>query len=80
MKIKCLSFEELPDWVDENSLSDNGCGKELATYLIVDFEDGSEKFVFSDAMESEDARFYRDLNWIKDLVKLAFEKGKCGKI
>lgn len=58
-----LSYEDLPDWVDKKyGLSNNGCGKEDASYIVI--EDGDYKVCYSDAMEPEDASFGRDLSWI----------------
>lgn len=62
MFIYTTDYEGLPAWVDKNSLSDNGCGKDYAHYLII--EDGEYKKVYSDAMEPEDVKFYRDLSWV----------------
>jgi hypothetical protein len=56
-------YEELPEWADRESLSNNGSGKLYANYLVI--EDGDYRACYSDAMEPEDATFTRDLNWIK---------------
>lgn len=48
MFIYTTDYEGLPDWVDKNALSDNGCGMDYAHYLII--EDGDYKKVYSDAM------------------------------
>ncbi len=62
MIAKIVSYENLPDWTMKDYLSNNGSGKEYATYIII--EDGDYKAVYSDAMEPEDCSFGRDLNWI----------------
>ena len=63
MKIaRMCKYNDLPDWVDKDDLSDNGAGKEYSAYIVI--EDGEYKKVFSDACESEDKTFYRDFNWI----------------
>ena len=62
MIARTVSFEELPQWVDKDNLSNNGSGKEYANYIII--EDGDYKAVYSDAMEPEDKCFFRDLDWI----------------
>ena len=62
MIARICNFEELPEWVDKNDLSNNGAGKEYSNYIII--EDRNYKAVYSDAMEPEDKCFYRDLSWI----------------
>lgn len=57
-----VGYDELPEWVNKDCLSDNGSGKEYATYIII--EDGYYKRVYSDAVEPEDANFSRDFNWV----------------
>lgn len=69
MKTTICSFLELPDWVDEAELPNNGGGKEYASYLLI--EDEAGRRVYSDAMEPED--FYRDLEWIKTELDRAHE-------
>ncbi len=70
LRILQVDYDNLPDWVVKDSLSDNGNGKEYATYIVI--EDGDYKAVYSDAMEPEDARFYRDLKWIqKELSRIS---------
>lgn len=63
MTVRVCSIENLPDWVDRQFLSDNGSGKDYANYLVI--EDGEHRACYSDAMEIEDCRFTRDLDWIK---------------
>lgn len=72
MKITTCDYDELPDWVSKEDLPDNGSGREYASYLLI--EDGKYKAVYSDAMEPEDARFYRDLGWIKHEIERAASK------
>jgi len=73
--VECCSYDELlPEHLKDNSLSDNGCGKEYATYLIVKYKGKIIRFE-SDAMEPEDARFYRDLSWIEDALLEAYYLG-----
>lgn len=69
MKTTICSFLDLPDWVDETKLPNNGGGKE--SYLLIEDEAGQR--VYSDAMEPEDCRFYRDLEWIKTELDRAHE-------
>ena len=72
--IQC-SYEDLPEEVNKEwGLSDNGSGKDCATYIIQKV-DGEIISVESDAMEPEDASFGRDLGWIKQALEEAYEKG-----
>jgi len=59
------------DWCDSN----NGGGREWASYLVV-LVDGEIDQVYSDAMEPEDAKFYRDLDWIAGALKAAYDFGR----
>jgi len=73
--VECCSYDELPEQIKEDYLSDNGCGKEYASYLIVK-HNGTIIRYESDAMEPEDARFYRDLSWIKEALLEAYNLGR----
>ncbi len=57
----------------------NGHGKDYANYLKVIHKD-HVKDIYSDAMETEDVTFYRDLGWIsvalEEAYKLGYEDGK----
>ena len=73
MDVKIVSFEDLPeDYRDQ--VSDNGCGKDCANYLVISHNDEIIS-VESDAMESEDATFARDLRWIRARIMLAYKLG-----
>jgi hypothetical protein len=77
MKISIETYDELsPD--ERESAPQNGCGKEYANYLRIR-HDGETILIESDAMESEDATFTRDLSWIveafKHIYSLGYEKG-----
>ena len=72
--IEQVSFEELTPEQQEYQ-PDNGCGKEFADYLIIKYK-GAIIRIESDAMESEDVRFCRDLSWIKDAIEQAYELGR----
>jgi hypothetical protein len=76
MNVLVMSFNDLPDDVKDEQ-PDNGSGKEYASYLRVKYH-GQEPVYYSDAMEAEDARFYRDLSWIKDALLEAYRQGKSG--
>ena len=71
--VKIENFEDLTE--DEaKDVSNNGCGKEYATYLRVLFN-GKTILLKNDAMEPEDVSFGRDLYWIKDALLTAYECG-----
>lgn len=63
---RVCSYEDLPSWVDKENLSNNGAGKEYASYIVI--EDGDYKQVYSDACEPEDKNFDRDLSWVLDEI------------
>ena len=70
--IRMIGYDELPEGEKEYQ-PNNGCGREYARYLV--FEIGGETVYRSDAMEPEDARFFRDLSWIQsDLSALIAER------
>lgn len=73
-----VTTEEFDDLSDEEkeSVSDNGCGKEWATYIRVR-HDGKTILLESDAIEPEDKNFHRDLSWISVWLKKAYELGKA---
>lgn len=73
MKVEMQGFDDLSE-NEKASASDNGSGKEYATYLRVTHE-GKTIALESDAMEPEDARLYRDLEWVSQLVMSAYELG-----
>ncbi len=55
-------------------VSDNGIGKEYANYIRI-IRNGETVWLESDAMEPEDARFSRDLKWVIDALRHAYECG-----
>ncbi len=73
LNVKEACYDELPDEF-KKTVSNNGSGAEWAGYLIVSYNDKVIK-VFSDAMEPEDAKFCRDLKWIKELIEEAYKIG-----
>lgn len=79
MNVEILNYKKLkevyPNVEEEYVLSDNGSGKEYANYLVITAKGGRLCGVFSDAMEAEDARFTRDLSWIKDALTKAYLGG-----
>jgi hypothetical protein len=74
MKVSIVSYDDLPENEKGNQPS-NGCGKEDANYLKIEIP-GKKPVYESDAMESEDARFTRDLSWIKGALLSAYQAGK----
>ena len=74
-EVEQCSYSNLPEEVKEEwLLSNNGAGKEYASYII-EKVDGKIVRVESDAMEPEDARFSRNLNWIVGALKEAYLRG-----
>lgn len=73
--VEMLSYDDLSEFEQDDFLSDNGCGKEYASYLKVIHDDKVIAFE-SDAMCPEDAIFCRDLKWIKSLLLRCYELGK----
>lgn len=78
MRIERLHYSELPDWAKKAAGYESNCGsgREFATYLLLFDSEGSFIEMFSDAMEPEDACFYRDLSWIQDAILEAYQRGK----
>lgn len=79
MEVLLLQFSDLT--VGETyGVPNNGSGKENATYIKV-VHNGDTLMLESDAMEPEDARFYRDLSWVKGAIETAYKLGKLdGKL
>lgn len=76
MKVELLDFDQLPPELQVRGIvSNNGCGRECANYLRITHGE-TLLFLGSDAMEPEDARFTRDLAWVKDMIEQAYEIGK----
>jgi hypothetical protein len=74
MKVTVIDYKDLPEEEKDNQ-PDNGSGKEYASYLKVEIP-GKSPVYYSDAMEPEDTRFYRDLSWVKDALLAAYQAGK----
>lgn len=78
MEAKILNWEELKSAVGEAEAegfsNNNGSGRVYADYYVF-YRNGKVFDWHSDAMEPEDARFSRDLNWIGSLVLRAYEQG-----
>jgi len=72
-KVETLSFQDLQEQ-ETRHISDNGWGKENASYLRITVDGVST--LQSDAMEPEDVKFHRDLSWIADALMEAYEVGR----
>lgn len=72
-KVELKSYRQLTDTQKED-MPNNGCGREEAGYLHVTHENRTLLLV-SDAIEPEDARFRRDLSWIKGALENAYRLG-----
>ena len=76
-KVKMLDYEELPDDVRKGwGLPNNGSGREYAKYVVI-YHNDVVIGVYSDAMEPEDATFYRDLCWIFVELERAYQIGRA---
>ena len=75
LEISLPRFKELSEY-EQKGVSNNGSGKEYAGYIKVTY-DGEVICLVSDAMEPEDARFYRDLSWIPGMLRKCYELGKA---
>ena len=74
LQITQLNYDDLSKKVNKFCLSNNGRGKECASYIQIC--QGEEiLYLESDAMEPEDARFSRDLNWVSPALKHVYELG-----
>ncbi len=71
--VEICSFDKVPEEYKE-SVSNNGAGKEWASYLIVRYK-GKVVQCESSAMEPEDVSFYRDLKWVKTALLEAYATG-----
>lgn len=74
LKISVGDFDSLSE-DEKGAASNKGSGKEYASYLRVELN-GVTIALKSDAMEPEDARFYRDLRWIPQLLRQCYEIGQ----
>lgn len=74
MKVYVCLFSDLPRKVDPQSLPNNGCGRENASYLVVEHH-GKIVRVESSAMEPEDVSFFRDLDWVPQAISEAYNLG-----
>lgn len=73
-EVKVESFEDLT-FNEQKNVSNNGCGREFASYIRVTHK-GKTILLESDAMESEDATFTRDLSWIPKIINEVYKLGR----
>jgi len=73
-RVERVYYDGLPKEIERIGLPDNGAGKEYASYILVWYGDELVEW-YSDAMEREDATFWRDLDWIVPALKRAYERG-----
>lgn len=73
LQVNYLEYDDLHAG-DKQDVSDNGCGKDYATYMHVELN-GKTLMMVSDAIEPEDATFGRDLNWIGGLLEQVYQAG-----
>lgn len=74
-KVEVVSYDELTEEDKGFGLSNNGHGKEFASYLRI-IHNGKVINLESDAMEPEDVCFGRDLSWIAEALQEAYELGR----
>lgn len=73
MEVIIQAFEDLTK-KERAAASDNGSGAKYATYVRV-VHNGDTLFLENDAMEPEDATFWRDLEWVPKAIATAYELG-----
>jgi hypothetical protein len=74
LEVTTVYFDDLTE-DEKGQQPNNGSGKEYAGYLKVT-HGGNVIGIHSDAMEPEDCTFGRDLSWVEDAIKTAYELGK----
>jgi hypothetical protein len=78
LEVESLSFTDLTD-EEKQSVPNNGAGKEYASYIKVT-HNGKTLYLESDAVEPEDATFYRDFGWVSAAIQKAYDLGKADAI
>jgi len=73
LEVLVQSFKDLSEEEKERQ-PDNGMGKEYSSYLRI-LHDGKIFRLKSSAMEPEDVSFWRDLDWIPDLLLSIYKSG-----
>ena len=74
LEIKNLDFKDLSN-EEKKTVPNNGMSKEYASYIKV-IHNNEVICLKSDAMEKEDAVFYRDLSWIVHMLKECYDLGR----
>jgi len=74
MKIEQITYSDLTEEEKDEGLSNNGSGMEYASYIRIT-HNGETLYLESDAMEPEDAIFYRDLSWIAPTIRACYQIG-----
>lgn len=74
-EIKLFDYDTLPAEIEKDFLSNNGCGKEYANYLVL-YRNGEVFSYESDAIEPEDKTFTRDLNFIQTWINIIINNHK----
>lgn len=72
-EIKEYSYDDLPPEIDKEFLPENGGGPEYANYLVL-YKNGKVYDYATDAMEPEDAVFFRDLKFIKQWIETIIKR------
>ena len=71
-EIKSFDYDTLPAEIEKDFLSNNGCGKEYANYLVL-YRNGEVFSYESDAIEPEDKTFSRDLIFIQTWINIIID-------
>lgn len=78
LKISIEQFDDLSN-DEKECASDNGVGKECASYLRI-CNNGQTILLESSAIAPEDVSFYRDLSWVAKWMMKMYEIGKSERI
>lgn len=73
LKVEIQGFDDLSE-DEKKGAANNGSGKEYASYVRVT-HNGETLFLENDAMEPEDCRYSRDMSWVVDAIRRAYELG-----
>ena len=79
MKVEFLRYSELPESQQETAKAICYYDFKTATYLMI--TDNSDRVILleSDSIEPCDAKFNRDLSWIKKAIEMAYRMGLEGR-
>lgn len=73
LTVKVQGFHDLSA-KEQSSVPDNGSGARYAAYVRVEHS-GETLYLETDAMEPEDCGFSRDLSWVPEAIRKAYELG-----